>query len=122
MRLTRREMLVRCAATVPAFGAAADGSNVGVGPLGLVIHSFAVHTAADRNRPAGERFSAPSRFIDHAEALRARGVQMGFGALDAAAADTLRERVRAASMYVEAIVALPRDQSGLEKFEAEIHT
>jgi sugar phosphate isomerase/epimerase len=115
-------MLGRCVVTVSAFGAAADGSTGGDGLLGLVIHSFAVHTAADRNRAAGERFSAPSRFIDHARALRVRGVQVGFGALDAAAADALHERVRAASMYVEGIVALPRDQSGVEKFEAEIRT
>jgi sugar phosphate isomerase/epimerase len=107
---------------VPALGGAADGSTGGDGLLGLVIHSFAVRTAADRSRPAGERFSAPSRFIEHARALRASGVQVAFGALDVAAADALRERLRAASLYVEAIVALPRDQSGVEKFEAEVLT
>ena len=50
------------------------------------------------------------------------GVQVGFGVLEDAAADALRERARAASMYLEGIVALPRDQADLERFEAEIRT
>ena len=38
------------------------------------------------------------------------------------AADALRERAAAASMYLEGIVSLPRDQADLERFEAEIQT
>ncbi len=44
------------------------------------------------------------------------------GALDDAAADALREHARSASMYLEGIVALPRDDAGLVRFEAEIHS
>jgi 3-oxoisoapionate decarboxylase len=115
-------MLGACSTTVPALHAAGDFAADGEGPLGLVIHSYAVHTAADRNRAAGERFSAPTRFFDHARALGVRGVQVGFGVLDDAAALALRELARAASMYLEGIVALPRDQAGLERFEAEVRT
>ena len=115
-------MLGACTATVPAFHAAAALTREGEGLLGLVIHSYAVHSAADRNRAAGERFSAPVRFFDHARTLGVRGVQVGFGVLDDAAADALRERAHAASMYLEGIVALPRDQAGLERFEAELRT
>src|ERR1017187_254084 len=122
MRLTRRSMIAACAGTVPALSAAAFGASGGEGVLGLVIHSYAVRTAADRRRPAGDRFSAPTRFFDHAQSLRARGVQVGLGVLDQTAADALRERARAASMYLEGIVALPRDQADLERFEAEIRT
>ena len=120
MRLTRRSMLAACAGAVPAFGAAAIADSAGPGPLGLVIHSFPVRTAGDRGRPPTDRFSAPARFLDHGRSLGARGVQVGLGALDDAAADALRERARAASMYLEGIVALPRDQADLERFEAEI--
>lgn len=122
MRLTRRRLLGACTATVPAFRAASALASEGEGTLGLVIHSFAVRTAADRNRTASERFSAPTRFLDHARSLRVSGVQVGFGVLDDVAADALRERARAASMYLEGIVALPRDQAGLERFEAEVRT
>jgi sugar phosphate isomerase/epimerase len=115
-------MLGACAATVPALQAAAAQTSGGPGLLGLVIHSFAVHTSADRHRAPGERFSAPTRFFEHARALRVRGIQVGFGVLDDAAASALSERARAASMYLEAIVALPRDQADVERFEAEIRT
>ena len=94
----------------------------GHGSLGLVIHSFAVRTAGDRGRKSQDRFSEPARFLDHARSLGAGGVQVGLGALDDTAADALRERARAASMYLEGIVALPRDQADSERFEAEIRT
>jgi sugar phosphate isomerase/epimerase len=90
--------------------------------MGLVIHSFAVRTARDRGRRDKNRFADPVRFLDHARSLGAGGVQVGIGALDDIAADGLRERAAAASMYLEGIVALPRDQADLGRFEAEIHT
>jgi sugar phosphate isomerase/epimerase len=115
-------MLGACTATIPALHAAAALAPEREGLLGLVIHSYAVHNAVDRNRAADERFSDPIRFFEHARALGVRGVQVGFGVLDDAAADSIRERARAASMYLEGIVALPRDQAGLERFEAEVRT
>jgi sugar phosphate isomerase/epimerase len=100
----------------------ASGTSGGGGPLGLVIHSFAVRTAGDRNRPIDDRFSNPARFLDHAGSAGARGVQVGLGALDDRAAGALRERARAASMYLEGIVALPRNEADVERFEAEIRS
>jgi sugar phosphate isomerase/epimerase len=122
MRLTRRSMIGACASTVPALCAASFGASAGESALGLVIHSYAVRTAADRRLPAGERLSAPARFLEHARAQDACGIQVGLGVLDDTAADALRERARAASMYLEGIVALPRDQADLGRFEAEIRT
>jgi sugar phosphate isomerase/epimerase len=124
MRLTRRSMLGACAGTVSAASAAAFGASgaAGSGSLGLVIHSFAVHTAGDRGRAGGERFSAPGRFFEVARTLGAGGVQVALGVMENAAADALRERARAASMYLEGIASLPRDQADLERFEAEIGT
>ncbi len=122
MRATRRSMLAACAGTIPALGAAASDSSRSAGPLGLVIHSFPVRTIGDRGRPAADRFSAPARFLEYGRSLGARGVQVGLGTLGEAAADALREQARAASMYLEGIVALPRDQADLQRFEAEIRT
>ena len=90
--------------------------------MGVVIHSFAVHTAGDRGRAAGDRFSAPGRFLEVAHAMGAAGVQVGIGTMEDRAADALRERAAATSMYLEGIVSLPRDQADLERFEAEIQT
>jgi sugar phosphate isomerase/epimerase len=106
----------------PSSGVKPDGH----GSLGLVIHSFAVRTAGDRERGrgqrSGERFSEAALFLDYARSLGARGVQVGLGSRDAAAADTLRDRAAAASMYLEGIVALPRDDADLGRFEAEVRT
>jgi 3-oxoisoapionate decarboxylase len=120
MRLTRRTMLAACAATAPALGASRSAPSGVPGSLGLVIHSFPVRSAGDRGRKSQDRFSEPARFLDYAHSLGARGVQVSLGALDATAADALRERASAASMYLEGIVSLPRDQADLGRFEAEI--
>jgi len=122
MRVTRRSILGACAGTLPVLGAAPAEAPGGHGSLGLVIHSFAVRTAGDRGRPAADRFSDPARFLDHARTLVARGVQVGLGSRDDAAADALRDRARAASMYLEGIASLPRTQADLPRFEAEIRT
>ena len=115
-------MLGACAASVPALGAALSKESGGSGSLGLVIHSFPVRTAGDRDRRKQDRFSEPARFLDYARTLGARGVQVGLGALDDTAADALRQRALAASMYLEGITSLPRDQADMGRFEAEIST
>ena len=112
----------RCAGALPVLGSALSEASSGHGSLGLVIHSFAVRTAGDRGRKSQDRFSEPARFLDYARSLGASGVQVGIGALADTAADALRERFLAASMYLEGIVSLPRDQADLERFEAEIQT
>jgi sugar phosphate isomerase/epimerase len=129
IRLTRRTLLAASAGAWPVLSAvsaaaASSGSPDGgrTDPLGLVIHSFAVRTAGDRNRPAGERFSDPARFLEHARSLGAGGVQVGLGIRDEAGARALRERAEAASMYLEAIIALPRDEPDVGRFQAEVGT
>ena len=89
------------------------------GGLGLVIHSFPVRTAGDRNRRPEERFADPIRFLEYARSLGARGAQVGIGTREAAYADDLRARAEAASMKLEGIVSPPRDESDLARFEAD---
>jgi sugar phosphate isomerase/epimerase len=87
---------------------------------GLVIHSFAVQTAGDRARPAAERFAEPNRFLAHARALGAKGVQVGLGLLDDAGAEALRRHAQAAGMYLEGIISLPHDETDVDRFSAEL--
>ncbi len=115
-------MMGACAGAVSAARAGALGATAGAGALGLVIHSFPVHTTGDRGRPSGDRFSAPGRFLEYARTLGAGGVQVALGVLDDATADALRDRARAASMYLEGIASLPRDAADVARFEAEIRT
>jgi sugar phosphate isomerase/epimerase len=90
--------------------------------MGLVIHSFPVRSAGDRDRRLEDRFAEPIRFLEYARSLGARGVQVGIGARDDAFADALRARAEAAGMDVEGIVTPPRDEGDLARFEAEIRT
>jgi 3-oxoisoapionate decarboxylase len=122
MQMTRRSMLGACAGALPALAAGQPDASDGHGSPGLVIHSFAIRNAADRGRPSAEKLSDAIRFLDYASALKARGVQVGLGARDDSAADALRERARVASMYLEGIASLPRDQTDVARFEAEIRT
>jgi sugar phosphate isomerase/epimerase len=121
MAPTRREIL---AAGLAAVAAPANSSARGrtSNPLGLVIHSFPVRSNGDRDRRPEDRLSDPIRFLEHGRSLGARGVQVAIGAREAAYADDLRARAEAASMDLEAIVTLPRDEGDLARFEAEIRT
>src|SRR5438128_1686979 len=103
MRPTRRSMLAACAGALPALAAPPPVVTDGRNSLGLVIHSFTVRTARDKVRLDGDRFSDPARFLDHARALGARGIQVGLGVRDDADAGALRDRAAAASMYLEGI-------------------
>ncbi len=122
MRLTRRLALKYCAGAMPMLAGGAAEAPARARSLGVVIHSFAVRTAGDRGRPAQERFSEPARFLEYARSLGARGVQVGLGAVGDGQAEALRARAEAASMYLEGIVTLPRDDADLGRFEAEVST
>jgi hypothetical protein len=66
-----------------------------------------------------DRFSDPARFLDYARSLGARGVQVGLGARDDAEAGALRDRAGAASLYLEGILSLPRDDGDLGRFSRD---
>ena len=119
---TRRAMLAACAGAIPALAAPRRVDDRPSNPLGLVIHSFPIHVGADRDRPPADRFADPLRFLEYGRSLGARGVQVGIGARDDAYADALRTRAEAASMSLEGIVSLARDEADLGRFEAEIRT
>src|SRR5262245_32394999 len=112
MNLNRRGWLAACASVLaarPVFGLDSPDR------LGLVIHSFAVR-GSDRS------FAEASHFLEYVRKLGAGCVQVGIGARDDAAADALREQAQAASMHLEGIVSLPREDGDVDRFEAEIRT
>jgi sugar phosphate isomerase/epimerase len=118
---TRRTMLSACLTSIPALAALPLGAAE-TSSCGLVIHSFAVRTAADRTLPPRERFSNPDRFLAHARSLGAAGVQVSIGIREDRDAEALRSNAEAASMFLEGIVSLPRDDADLDRFEAELRT
>jgi sugar phosphate isomerase/epimerase len=88
----------------------------------MVIHSYAVRNSADRSLPPDQRLADVHRFLAHGQSLGVGGVQVGIGIRDDQDADSLRSRTEAASMFLEGIVSLPRDDGDVDRFEAEIRT
>lgn len=126
--LTRRDWLRR-AGLVPLALAAirtigenrtlAAESPPGRHKLGLVIHSYWVRGA----RPLPPEFgpiSQPLAFVELAASLGAPGVQTKIGTPDAASLQTLREALERRGMYIEGIVALPKSDADVPRFEAEL--
>src|SRR3954453_12108398 len=109
MPLSRREMLAAGLLAAAAPGTSFAQSRAS-GSLGLVIHSFPARTSGDRGKRPEDRFADPIRFLEHGRALGARGIQVAMGARDESYADGLRARAEAASMDLEGIVSLPRDE------------
>ncbi len=118
--MTRRTMLAACGATLPALIQRPAYGAEGRSDLGLVIHSFPVRIA--REKRGGEPISAPLPFLAYARTLGVDGVQVGIGARSEVQARAIREYAQAASMFLEGIVSLPRDDTDLARFEAEILT
>jgi 3-oxoisoapionate decarboxylase len=121
MATTRRDLLAAGLLAIATPGAAPAEMRAR-NPLGLVIHSFPVRSSGDRDRRPEDRLADPIRFLDHGRSLGARGVQVAIGVRDDAYADSLRARAEAASMDLEGIVSLPRDEGDLPRFEADIRT
>lgn len=123
MTPTRRDVLAAGLASVAAPGVAlAEGQGRFEVPIGVVIHSFPVHMTGDRERHPTRRFAEPMAFLEYARSLGFRGIQVAIGVQDDTYAIALRTRAEDASMNLEGIVAPPRDQADLARFEAEIRT
>src|SRR5438552_8697293 len=120
MQMRRRSMLAACVGAVPALTLPVHAAEVKRDALGLVIHSFPVHAAADRARRTEKPLADPIRFLEHCRSLGANAVQVGLGAHDTTYINELRSKAEAASMHLECIVALPRDQADVDRLEAEV--
>jgi sugar phosphate isomerase/epimerase len=122
MEMRRRSLLAACAGAWPAVVFPARLPSTASDSLGLVIHSFPVHQAIERGRPVPGSFADPIHFLEHCRGRGVHSVQVGLGTRDATYCKDLRSRVDAASMHLEGIVSLPKDQGDLERFETEVKT
>ncbi len=119
--MTRREIMAAGLSALVASGRS-RAEDRPPGSLGLVIHSFPVRLARDREKKPEDRLSDPIRFLEYGHSIGAAGIQVGIGARDDAYADRLRGLAEAASMDLEGIVSPPRDEGDVARFEAEIRT
>src|SRR6266567_46931 len=117
---TRREMVLGCAAAVPALAGLAAGVPAAAAArqrrLGVVIHSFGIRRSAER------RLDDPLTFLRHCHGLGAGGVQTSLGVRDEGYAARLRRAQQEGGMYLEGSLALPRDGKDVDRFEAEVRS
>ena len=117
MGWTRREMLVAGAGSLARLLARSE-EPAGTLRVGVVIHSFSIRRATDKNR----RFDDPLTFLDYCRALGAGGIQTMLGVRDDTYAAKLRDLLAEHRLYLEGSIALPRDRDDLERFTAEVRT
>jgi sugar phosphate isomerase/epimerase len=113
MRLSRREFLTTTAAALAA-GRAAGADEKRRQPMGVVIHSYGIRQAADKE--VGD----PLTFLEFCRTRGAGGVQLPLGIRDEDYAGRLRKQCEQHQLYVEGSIRLPNDRSDVERFTAEI--
>jgi 3-oxoisoapionate decarboxylase len=119
--MTRRTMLAACAGAVPAVLRAGTGEGA-KSSLGVVIHSFAIRNAGARGSDNKPKFADPLVFLQYCQTLGLSAVQLEIGKRDDAYADNLRARAEASSIALEGVISLPRTETDVARFEAEIRT
>jgi len=100
---------------------AQTSSESKVSRLGICTDSYALRFRANKDGGQDkERFTEPLGFLDHCHRLGAGGIQMEIGRQYEGYAARLRRQAETYGMFVEGSAGLPRDQSDLERFEAEV--
>jgi len=89
--------------------------------LGICSDSYALRFRANKDGGQDkERFTEPLEFLDHCHRLGAGGIQMTVGRRGESYAVGLRRQAETYGMFVEASIGLPKDQSDLERFGADV--
>ncbi len=126
---SRREILLSVSGAIATATLGPALGDLGVlavpkkSKLGVCIHSYALRSRADRAaRKTTDQFSEPLEFLEYCHGLGAGGVQVEIGKQDDAYAAQLRRQAEAYGMFLEGIADLPRSQSDVARFEAELRT
>jgi 3-oxoisoapionate decarboxylase len=119
MHYTRREFMAVGAGSLVGLAAQAEpAKDAPRPPMGVVIHSYGIRRAADKDRG----FADPLTFLDYCRTLGAGGVQTSLGVRDDAYATKMRDALTAHNLYVEGIISLPRDKDDVARFADEVRT
>jgi sugar phosphate isomerase/epimerase len=125
--MNRREVLFSIAggltaATIGNLTRVYGEDQTGKSRLGIADFSYNIRFSAERSRRAKDSLSDPLNFLDHCNKIGAGGVQMNIGTRDEDYTSRLCQKAEAFDMFVEGSTSLPKDNSGLEKFEASVKT
>ena len=122
--MTRRKMLGLLAGATPmlsALSSLAGGEGATRKRLGVSTYSYSLHWRAARDGK-NARFKDPLGFLEYCHQLGAGGVQTSIGSRDADYTSRLRSRAESWEMYLEGELSLPREQSDVTRFDAEVRT
>lgn len=112
--MTRRRMMA-IAAAIP-WASAGLAVTEARRPLGLVIHSYGIRARIEQD--AG--FSDPLKFVEFCHARGAGSAQLPLGAREAAYCHRLRQRCEELGMGLEGSIRMPRGETDVPRFEAEV--
>ncbi|MCA9136214.1 MAG: TIM barrel protein [Planctomycetales bacterium] len=110
------------AAAIPAYQTVAATEPRQSTGMGLVIYDCNIRRKWLRQRDPKFDLFEPLTFLKHCHAIGAGGMQANLGGMEADQLKRLREFASEKSLFVEAIVSPPKDESDLGRFEAEIVT
>ncbi len=99
--------------------APARGKRTG---LGLVVYCSRFRRDALRRRDKDFDLYAPLSFLHHCVELGAGGMQCSLGVLNAAGSQVLKSFAENNGLFIEAIVRPPKDESDVDRFDAELQT
>ena len=125
--MNRREVLCSiagglAATTIVDLGRICGAEQAKRSRLGIADFSYNIRLRAERTGRMKGRLGDPLNFLDHCHKIGAGGVQMNIGIRDKVYTRKLRENAETYDMFVEGSASLPRDQSGVERFEAAVRT
>jgi sugar phosphate isomerase/epimerase len=125
--MNRREVLYSIAggfAIVTIGGACRiyDTEKVRKSRLGIADFSFNIRLRAERTGKMKGNLGDPLNFLDHCHKIGAGGAQMNIGVRDEDYTRRLRSKAESYNMFVEGSASLPKDRSGVERFEAAVRT
>src|SRR5262245_50249573 len=121
--LSRRKMLQMLAGGLPMMSVSSSivaAEAASRKRLGIGMHSYGAHWKAARDGHAKARFSDALEFLGYAHQIGAGGVQVSIGRKDSSYAAKIRAQAEACGMYFEGQLALPKDESDLDRFQSEL--
>ena len=125
--MNRRELLCSiagglAAATIGDLGKVYGAEQDKRPHLGIADFSYNIRLRAERTGRMNGNLKDPLKFLDHCHMIGAGGIQMNIGIRDEEYTRKLRENAQNYDMFIEGSASLPRDKSGVEKFDAAVRT
>lgn len=90
--------------------------------LGIVVYCLLKKRQWLKKRDSNHDLFEPNTYLEYCRGLGAGGIQLPLGVRDEPYASTLGEQAEQYGMYIEGIVAPPKDKTDLERFDSEMKT